>query len=194
MQLCEPSVRTARAHTTGQTTLTGRGDQWAELATPLQSTKLAGGLHGDDWTLHWLAWQYSETADSSHVERTVEWALQCMYELIGGQEGDREAEEEVEELKHNGALIGHSVLATLTTGSFAAYVHLLLLLSQLQLTKLHSTSAISFVAAVHRALLVVLPPAASLPARRRHLDTSTAATCRVQATAILIHAARDETV
>ena len=136
----------------------GPVDGWSELTTPLQSSKLAGGLHGDDWTLHWLFWRYTETADSSHVERVVEWVLQCMYELLGGQQDDREAEDEVDELKHNVPLSGHSVLATLTAGSFASYFQLLLHLAQLQLVKLQPPatarpSAYSFAAAFHRPLL-----------------------------------------
>ena len=160
----------------------GREDGWIELTTPLQSSKLTGGLHGDDWTLHWLSWQYCETADASHVEPVVEWILSSMYELMSDE---REMEEdEGDHGQHNVALTGHPVLATLTAGSFASYLQLLLLLTEMQLAKLQPPTARptadSFVNRFHRAVLVychllqvhLLAANISLPSQRLHISSS----------------------
>ena len=164
LKLFDAAARSLLSHCSRhipQPAAAGREDGWVELTTPLQSSKLAGGLHGDDWTLHWLSWQYCETADTYHVERLVEWMLHCMYELLEGEADDRDAEEdEVDPLMHRVALTGHPRLATLTASSFLSYFHLLLLLVQLQLAKLQPSSSTSrpsastFVAGFHRTLLI----------------------------------------
>ena len=158
-RLFDAAVRAFLAHCARHITkppATGVEGAWSELVTPLQSGKLVSGLHGDDWTLHWLLWQYCESAHSSHVARVVEWLSQCMYEVL---EGDSEADEDgTEQLKHKVALTGHPVLATLTTASFPSYLLLSLLLTQLQLAKLQPSTgrsaSSSFATAFHRALLV----------------------------------------
>ena len=184
LRLFDAGVRAFVAHCARhatQPTAADREGGWADLAMPVQSSKLAGGLHGDDWTLHWLAWQYCETADTAHVERVVEWMLQCMYELTEGQTDDAE-EEETDQLKHRVALTGHPVLATLTAGSFVSYLQLLLLLAQLQLARLQPHTArpppYSFAAGLHRALLTychllqiyLLAADISLPQQRQRLS------------------------
>ena len=202
LRLFDAAVRAVVAHCArhvSQPAAAGREDGWVELITPLQSSKMAGGLHGEDWTLHWLSWQYCETADTSHVTRVAEWMVQCMYELMEAQVDDREADEdEVDQLKHRVALTGHSVLATLTAGSFASYFHLLLLLLQLLLARLQPSSA---TARPCRLLLCHRPPSSSaalwsltagLSARRQHLAT-TATTASLFQSAVVIHSILNET-
>ena len=88
------------------------------LCVPLTTSRLSGGVDGDQFGLHVLWWYTAEAASPSFLHSAAEWSVHAMYELLQGHhDGKTEADDDA---IGSDAFTSHMAMATLSPQSFSA--------------------------------------------------------------------------
>ena len=88
------------------------------LCTPLTTSRLSGGVDGNQYTLHTLWWYCAEAASPAFLHSAAEWAVHATYELLQGHR-DLKGEAQDDVGIGSDAYTSHTAMASLSPQSFS---------------------------------------------------------------------------